>query len=147
MKGSGTPLNVTIEEYKKLKKEVKDNYSDQILLINKTDADDQAALAIRLKEQLIAMGLSAEEAAERTRQQGKEPDPREHKKKLKRVPKKIRNKKNYIDTLTLVERRKIEEGHIFAVGISNERISTLRFSGHPSSEKPMHIAGLLRRRY
>jgi TP901 family phage tail tape measure protein len=65
MKGSGTPLNVTIEEYKKLKKEVKDNYSDQVLLINKTDADDQAALAIRLKEQLIAMGLSAEEAAEK----------------------------------------------------------------------------------
>jgi hypothetical protein len=65
MKGSGTPLNITIEEYKKLKKEVKDNYSDQVLLINKTDADDQAALAIRLKEQLIAMGLSAEEAAEK----------------------------------------------------------------------------------
>jgi len=53
--------------------------------------------------------LPAEEAAERTRQQGKEPDPREHKKKLKRVPKKIRKNKNYIDTLTLVERRKIEE--------------------------------------
>jgi hypothetical protein len=65
MKGSGTPLNITIEEYKKLKKEVKDNYSDQVLLINKTDADDQAALAIRLKEQLIAMGLTAEEAAEK----------------------------------------------------------------------------------
>jgi hypothetical protein len=53
--------------------------------------------------------LPAEEAAERTRQQGKEPDPREHKKKLKRVPKKIKNKKNYIDTLTLIERRKLEE--------------------------------------
>jgi hypothetical protein len=53
--------------------------------------------------------LPAEEAAERTRQQGKEPDPREHKKKLKIVPKKIRKKKNYIDTFTLVERRKIEE--------------------------------------
>jgi len=53
--------------------------------------------------------LPAEEAAERTRQQGKEPDPREHKKKLKRVPKKIKKKKNYIDTLTLVERRKLEE--------------------------------------
>lgn len=52
--------------------------------------------------------LPAEEAAERTRQQGKEPDPREHKKKLKRVPKKIKKNKNYIDTLTLVERRKIE---------------------------------------
>lgn len=65
MKGSGTPINVTIEEYKKLKKEVKDNYSDQVLLINKTSADDQTELAIRLKEQLIAMGLSAEEATEK----------------------------------------------------------------------------------
>lgn len=53
--------------------------------------------------------LPAEEAAERTRQQGKEPDPREHKKKLKRVPKSIKKKKNYIDTLTLVERRKLDE--------------------------------------
>lgn len=53
--------------------------------------------------------LPAEEAAERTRQQGKEPDPREHKKKLKKVPKSIKKKKNYIDTLTLVERRKLEE--------------------------------------
>ena len=65
MKGSGTPLNVTIEEYKKLKKEVKDNYSDQVLLINKTDASDQSELAVRLKEQLIAMGLSAEEATKK----------------------------------------------------------------------------------
>ena len=53
--------------------------------------------------------LSPDEAAERTRQQGKEPDPKKHKKKLKRVPTKIKNKKNYIDTLTLVERRKLEE--------------------------------------
>ena len=53
--------------------------------------------------------LPAEEAAERTRQQGKEPDSREHRKKLKRVPKKIKKKKNYIDTLTLIERRKLEE--------------------------------------
>ena len=65
MNGSGTPLNITIEQYKKLKKEVKDNYSDQVLLINKTSADDQEALAIRLKEQLIAMGVSAEEAAKK----------------------------------------------------------------------------------
>jgi TP901 family phage tail tape measure protein len=65
MKGSGTPLNVTIEEYKKLKKEVKDNYSDQVLLINKTSSKDQEALAVRLKEQLIAMGLSAEEATKK----------------------------------------------------------------------------------
>ena len=65
MKGSNTPLNITIEEYKKLKKEVKDNYSDQVLLINKTSTDDQEALAIRLKTQLMAMGLSAEEAGKK----------------------------------------------------------------------------------
>ena len=65
MENSGTPIDVTIAEYKKLKKEVKDNYSDQVLLINKTSADDQTELAIRLKEQLIAMGLSAEEATEK----------------------------------------------------------------------------------
>jgi len=53
--------------------------------------------------------LSFEEAAERTRKQGKEPDPKIHKKKLARVPKKIKKDKNYIDTLTLVERKKIEE--------------------------------------
>jgi TP901 family phage tail tape measure protein len=65
MAPGGTPLDITIEEYKKLKKEVKDNYSDQVLLINKTDADDQSELAVRLKEQLIAMGLSAEEATKK----------------------------------------------------------------------------------
>jgi hypothetical protein len=53
--------------------------------------------------------LPADEAAERTRQQGKEPDPREHKKKLKRVPKSIKKKKNFIDRLTLVEKAKIDE--------------------------------------
>ena len=53
--------------------------------------------------------LPAEEAAERTRQQGKEPDAREHNKIKKRVPKSIKKKKNYIDTLTLVERLKLEE--------------------------------------
>lgn len=53
--------------------------------------------------------LPAEEAAERTRQQGKEPDPREHKKKLKKVPKKIKNDPNFIDRFTLVEKKKIDE--------------------------------------
>jgi hypothetical protein len=53
--------------------------------------------------------LPAEEAAERTRQQGKEPDPREHKKKLKKVPKKIKDDPNFIDRLTLVEKKKIDE--------------------------------------
>jgi hypothetical protein len=65
MQKSNTPLDITIEEYKKLKKEVKDNYSDQVLLINKTDSDDQVALAQRLKTQLISMGLSAEDATKK----------------------------------------------------------------------------------
>jgi TP901 family phage tail tape measure protein len=67
MKGSGTPLKITIEEYKKLKKEVKENYSDQVALINQTgnNSEKQKALAIRLKEQLIAMGMSAEDAAKK----------------------------------------------------------------------------------
>ena len=65
MTTSGTPLKITIEEYKKLKKEVKSVYEDQIKLINKTSFDDQASLAIRLKEQLMSMGMSAEEATEK----------------------------------------------------------------------------------
>jgi TP901 family phage tail tape measure protein len=68
MQGSGTPLDITIEEYKKLKKEVKTNYSDQVALINQTgneDPEKQRELAIRLKEQLIAMGMSAEDAAKK----------------------------------------------------------------------------------
>ena len=62
---SGTALNITVEEFKKLKKEVKENFSDQISLINKTSADDQEDLAIRLKQQFIAMGMSAEEASKK----------------------------------------------------------------------------------
>jgi TP901 family phage tail tape measure protein len=62
MTTSGTPLKLTIEQYKKLKKEVNSVYKDQIALINKTSYDDQADLAIRLKDQLIAMGMSAEDA-------------------------------------------------------------------------------------
>ena len=62
MTTSGTPLKITIEEYKKLKKEVNSVYKDQIALINKTSFDDQASLAMRLKEQLMSMGMSAEDA-------------------------------------------------------------------------------------
>jgi hypothetical protein len=53
--------------------------------------------------------LSFEEAIDRTKKQGKEPDPKVHAKKMKRVPKKIKKDKNFIDTLTLVERKKIED--------------------------------------
>jgi hypothetical protein len=61
------------------------------------------------KTYLNDFDLPAEEAADRTRKQGKEPNPREHKKKLKRVPKSIKKKKNFIDRLTLVEKAKIDE--------------------------------------
>jgi TP901 family phage tail tape measure protein len=62
MTTSGTPLKLTIEQYKKLKTEVKSTFKDQIALINKTSGKDQADLAVRLKEQFIAMGMSAEQA-------------------------------------------------------------------------------------
>jgi hypothetical protein len=62
---SGTSLNITVEEFKKLKKESKELFKDQIALINKTSADDQVDLAIRLKQQFIAMGMSAEEATKK----------------------------------------------------------------------------------
>jgi len=62
MTTSGTPLKLTIEQYKKLKTEVKSTFKDQIALINKTDGKDQEDLAVRLKQQFIAMGMSAEDA-------------------------------------------------------------------------------------
>ena len=49
------------------------------------------------------------EAVKRTKQQGKEPNPKLHDKKLKQVPNKIKNNKNYVDTLTLVEKRNLDE--------------------------------------
>ena len=65
MTGAGTPLNITISEFKKLKKTVQDQFGDQIKLINKTSADDQLDLAMRLKTQFISMGMSAEEATKK----------------------------------------------------------------------------------
>ncbi len=62
---SGTALNITVEEFKKLKKEAKEIFKDQVALINKTSADDQIDLAIRLKQQFIAMGMTAEEATKK----------------------------------------------------------------------------------
>jgi TP901 family phage tail tape measure protein len=65
MTGSGTPLNISISEFKKLKKTVKEQFADQIKLINKTSADDQIDLAMRLKTQFISMGMTAEEATKK----------------------------------------------------------------------------------
>jgi hypothetical protein len=55
------------------------------------------------------LGLSPDEAADRTTQQGKEFDDERHKEKLKKVPKKIKDDPNFIDRLTLVEKKKIDE--------------------------------------
>lgn len=55
------------------------------------------------------LDLSPDEAAERTLSQGKEFDKKRHSKIEKRVPKKIKKKPGYIDTFTLMERKKIEE--------------------------------------
>lgn len=55
------------------------------------------------------LGLDKEEAAERTRQQGKEPNPKIHREKLKRVPKKIKKQKGFIDRMTISEKENLEE--------------------------------------
>ena len=59
---SGTPLNMTIEQYKKLKEEVKTTMPELIKLVDITKTKDIGDLAVRLKTQFIAMGMSAQEA-------------------------------------------------------------------------------------
>jgi TP901 family phage tail tape measure protein len=66
MQLAGTPIKLTIEEYKKLRAEVKSSYADQIKLINQTKGDGNTKkLAMDLKVQLMAAGMSAEEATEK----------------------------------------------------------------------------------
>jgi len=55
------------------------------------------------------LGMEPDEAAKRTRQQGKTPSKKAHKERLKNVPKKIKNDPNFIDRMTLVEKEKIDE--------------------------------------
>jgi predicted HAD superfamily phosphohydrolase YqeG len=62
---SGTPLNLTISEYRKLRKEVQSTYADQIKLINATNSKDVGSLATRLKVEFMAAGMSAEEATKK----------------------------------------------------------------------------------
>jgi hypothetical protein len=54
------------------------------------------------------LGLDKDEAAERTRQQGKEPDVEKHKRKLNAVPKKIKKQKGFIDRMTISEKSELE---------------------------------------
>ena len=58
--------SMTIEDYKKLRKEVKDLYSDQVKLINQTNGKQNLNnVAQDLKVQLIAAGMSADEATKK----------------------------------------------------------------------------------
>jgi hypothetical protein len=54
------------------------------------------------------LGLDKDEAADRTRQQGKEPDVKKHKRKLQNVPKKIKDQKGFIDKMTISEKSELE---------------------------------------
>ena len=65
MTQAGIPIKMTITEYGKLKDEVKKAYSEQIKLIDSTKKGDLGDLAVRLKEQLMAAGMSAEEATKK----------------------------------------------------------------------------------
>lgn len=55
------------------------------------------------------LGLDKDEAADRTRQQGKEPDVKKHRRKLEQVPKKIKKQKGFIDRMTISEKENLEE--------------------------------------
>jgi TP901 family phage tail tape measure protein len=65
MASAGKPIKMTIEEYKKLRKEVKSTMSDYVKAINDAESGDLASMAERLKTQFIAAGMSADEAAKK----------------------------------------------------------------------------------
>ena len=65
MTSANTPFRMTIAEYKKLRKEVKGTMSDQIETLTNAANTDVNRLVVQLKEQLVAAGLSAEEASKR----------------------------------------------------------------------------------
>jgi len=65
MQDAGMPISMTIEEYKKLKKEVTEVYTDQIKLINQSKESELPQVAIDIKTALMAAGLSADEASKK----------------------------------------------------------------------------------
>ena len=65
MQDAGLPISMTIEEYKKLKKEAKEVYTDQIKLINQSKESDLPQVAIDIKTALMAAGMSADEASKK----------------------------------------------------------------------------------
>jgi TP901 family phage tail tape measure protein len=65
MKSAGLPIQMTIEQYKKLRKEVKSTMSDYVKMIDSAKDGDLASMAERLKTQFVAAGMSADEAAKK----------------------------------------------------------------------------------
>lgn len=65
MQDAGLPISMTIEEYKKLKKEVKETYTDQIKLINQSKESELPQVAIDIKTALMAAGMSADAASKK----------------------------------------------------------------------------------
>jgi TP901 family phage tail tape measure protein len=63
--GSRTPLNITIEQYKKLKEEIKSTMPDLIKLVNITKTSELGDLGERLKAQFVSAGMSADEATKK----------------------------------------------------------------------------------
>jgi hypothetical protein len=65
MKDGGTPFQMTIAEYKKLKVEVKETFGEQIKALDRQPSNKVPDAVRRIKEQLIAAGMSAEEATKK----------------------------------------------------------------------------------
>ena len=65
MASAGTPFDLTITEYKKLKKEVKETMQTQIDMFNAIKNQDVSRVATQLKVQFIAAGMSVEDANEK----------------------------------------------------------------------------------
>ena len=62
MTKANVPMNMTIEQYKKLKEQVKSTMGSYIELFSQTDRKDVGSVAIQLKAQFMAAGDSAEVA-------------------------------------------------------------------------------------
>jgi TP901 family phage tail tape measure protein len=65
MKDGGTPFKMTIAEYKKLKTEVKETFAEQIKALDRQPSSKVPDAVRRIKEQLIAAGMSADEATKK----------------------------------------------------------------------------------
>jgi uncharacterized protein YoaH (UPF0181 family) len=65
MKDGGTPFKMTIAEYKKLKVEVKETFAEQIKALDRQPSSKVPDAVRRIKEQLIAAGMSADEATKK----------------------------------------------------------------------------------